>query len=109
MKYAPVKRVCSEKSLRFLAAATVAPDPNVPMCRFEKTEERKPLPGFGVGKAVCDALVLFSAAFWEALGGRAAYRTSPRLKDKKMDAHPPRLFACSNKSGRFVVSISAGS
>ncbi|KAJ6652860.1 hypothetical protein lerEdw1_010578 [Lerista edwardsae] len=43
------------------------------------------------------------AAFWEALGGRAAYRTSPRLKDKKMDAHPPRLFACSNKSGRFVI------
>lgn len=43
------------------------------------------------------------AAFWEALGGRAAYRTSPRLKDKRMDAHPPRLFACSNKSGRFVI------
>ncbi|XP_077161625.1 gelsolin isoform X3 [Paroedura picta] len=41
--------------------------------------------------------------FWEALGGRAPYRTSPRLKDKKMDAHPPRLFACSNKSGRFVI------
>ncbi|XP_044295863.1 gelsolin isoform X1 [Varanus komodoensis] len=41
--------------------------------------------------------------FWEALGGRAAYRTSPRLKDKKMDAHPPRLFACSNKSGRFTI------
>uniref|UniRef100_A0A7N5JIF9 Gelsolin n=1 Tax=Ailuropoda melanoleuca TaxID=9646 RepID=A0A7N5JIF9_AILME len=42
-------------------------------------------------------------AFWEALGGRAAYRTSPRLKDKKMDAHPPRLFACSNKIGRFTI------
>ncbi|XP_054853422.1 gelsolin isoform X1 [Eublepharis macularius] len=43
------------------------------------------------------------ANFWQALGGRAPYRTSPRLKDKKMDAHPPRLFACSNKSGRFVI------
>lgn len=43
-------------------------------------------------------------SFWEALGGKATYRTSPRLKDKKMDAHPPRLFACSNKIGRFVVS-----
>ncbi|XP_063000989.1 gelsolin isoform X2 [Elgaria multicarinata webbii] len=43
------------------------------------------------------------AGFWDALGGRAAYRTSPRLKDKKMDAHPPRLFACSNKSGRFTI------
>uniref|UniRef100_A0A8C8RIZ5 Gelsolin n=1 Tax=Pelusios castaneus TaxID=367368 RepID=A0A8C8RIZ5_9SAUR len=42
-------------------------------------------------------------SFWEALGGRAAYRTSPRLKDKKMDVHPPRLFACSNKSGRFII------
>lgn len=44
-------------------------------------------------------------AFWEALGGKTAYRTSPRLKDKRMDAHPPRLFACSNKIGRFVVSL----
>ncbi|XP_019503784.1 PREDICTED: gelsolin [Hipposideros armiger] len=42
-------------------------------------------------------------SFWEALGGKAAYRTSPRLKDKKMDAHPPRLFACTNKIGRFVI------
>lgn len=41
--------------------------------------------------------------FWEALGGKTAYRTSPRLKDKKMDAHPPRLFACSNRIGRFVI------
>uniref|UniRef100_A0A8B9ZJ56 Gelsolin n=1 Tax=Anas platyrhynchos TaxID=8839 RepID=A0A8B9ZJ56_ANAPL len=41
--------------------------------------------------------------FWAALGGKAPYRTSPRLKDKKMDAHPPRLFACSNKSGRFTI------
>lgn len=47
-------------------------------------------------------------SFWEALGGKAAYRTSPRLKDKKMDAHPPRLFACSNKIGRFVVSPCGG-
>ncbi|XP_060613352.2 gelsolin isoform X1 [Anolis sagrei] len=42
-------------------------------------------------------------AFWTALGGKAPYRTSPRLKDKKMDAHPPRLFACSNKIGRFTI------
>ncbi|XP_049629023.1 gelsolin isoform X2 [Suncus etruscus] len=42
-------------------------------------------------------------SFWEALGGKATYRTSPRLKDKKIDAHPPRLFACSNKIGRFVI------
>lgn len=42
--------------------------------------------------------------FWAALGGKAEYRTSTRLKDK-MDTHPPRLFACSNKTGRFVVSV----
>uniref|UniRef100_A0A8C9UAN1 Gelsolin n=1 Tax=Scleropages formosus TaxID=113540 RepID=A0A8C9UAN1_SCLFO len=40
--------------------------------------------------------------FWDALGGKAQYRTSPRLKDK-MDTHPPRLFACSNKTGRFII------
>ncbi|XP_030063421.1 gelsolin isoform X2 [Microcaecilia unicolor] len=40
--------------------------------------------------------------FWAALGGKAAYRTSPRLKDR-LNAHPPRLFACSNKTGRFII------
>ncbi|CAL8279584.1 unnamed protein product [Merluccius merluccius] len=40
--------------------------------------------------------------FWEALGGKSDYRTSTRLKDK-MDAHPPRLFACSNKTGNFII------
>jgi gelsolin len=40
--------------------------------------------------------------FWEALGGKSEYRTSSRLKNK-MDAHPPRLFACSNKTGNFIV------
>lgn len=40
--------------------------------------------------------------FWDTLGGKTDYRTSPRLKDK-IDAHPPRLFACSNKTGRFII------
>ncbi|XP_032905039.1 gelsolin isoform X1 [Amblyraja radiata] len=40
--------------------------------------------------------------FWNILGGKAEYRTSPRLKNK-MDVHPPRLFACSNKTGRFII------
>nr|XP_061836872.1 gelsolin-like isoform X2 [Nerophis lumbriciformis] len=40
--------------------------------------------------------------FWDALGGKSEYRTSTRLKDK-MDAHPPRLFACSNKTGNFII------
>uniref|UniRef100_A0A4W3JJ44 Gelsolin n=1 Tax=Callorhinchus milii TaxID=7868 RepID=A0A4W3JJ44_CALMI len=40
--------------------------------------------------------------FWNVLGGKADYRTSRRLKNK-MDTHPPRLFACSNKIGRFTI------
>ncbi|CAL8252228.1 unnamed protein product [Boreogadus saida] len=40
--------------------------------------------------------------FWDALGGKAEYCTSPRLKDQ-MDSHPPRLFACSNKTGNFLI------
>uniref|UniRef100_A0A4W4E752 Gelsolin n=1 Tax=Electrophorus electricus TaxID=8005 RepID=A0A4W4E752_ELEEL len=40
--------------------------------------------------------------FWGALGGKAEYRTSARLKDK-LDTHPPRLFGCSNKTGRFII------
>ncbi|TSK72131.1 Gelsolin [Bagarius yarrelli] len=43
-----------------------------------------------------------SSNFWTALGGKKGYRTSSRLKDK-MEAHPPRLFACSNKTGRFII------
>ncbi|CAB1345899.1 unnamed protein product [Coregonus sp. 'balchen'] len=40
--------------------------------------------------------------FWDALGGKADYHTSARLKNK-MDVHPPRLFACSNKTGQFII------
>ncbi|XP_035514264.1 gelsolin b [Morone saxatilis] len=41
-------------------------------------------------------------AFWEALGGQEDYCRTPRLKNK-MEAHPPRLFACSNKTGNFLM------
>lgn len=40
--------------------------------------------------------------FWSVLGGKAEYRTSERLKNK-MDTHPPKLFACSNKTGLFLI------
>ncbi|XP_056601712.1 gelsolin b [Triplophysa dalaica] len=40
--------------------------------------------------------------FWSALGGKAEYRTSERLKNKT-DSHPPKLFACSNKTGQFLI------
>lgn len=48
-------------------------------------------------------LIILAGSFWDSLGGKVDYRTSARLKDK-MNAHPPRLFACSNKTGRFIVS-----
>ncbi|TRY55082.1 hypothetical protein DNTS_034511 [Danionella cerebrum] len=41
--------------------------------------------------------------FWSALGGKAEYRTSERLK-QKMETHPPRLYACTNKTGQFLTS-----
>uniref|UniRef100_A0A672ME91 Macrophage-capping protein n=1 Tax=Sinocyclocheilus grahami TaxID=75366 RepID=A0A672ME91_SINGR len=40
------------------------------------------------------------AGFWSALGGKKEYQTSPTLQ--KM-VKPPRLFGCSNKTGRLVV------
>ncbi|XP_036618059.1 adseverin [Trichosurus vulpecula] len=40
--------------------------------------------------------------FWDALGGKKAYQTSPLLETQVED-HPPRLFGCSNKTGRFLI------
>lgn len=40
--------------------------------------------------------------FWEALGGRTEYQTSANLESETMN-HPPRLFGCSNKTGRFII------
>lgn len=42
--------------------------------------------------------------FWNALGGRGDYQTSPLLETRAED-HPPRLYGCSNKTGRFIVSV----
>lgn len=39
-------------------------------------------------------------AFWDVLGGQEDYCRTPRLK-VQMEAHPPRLFACSTKTGTF--------
>ncbi|XP_062342788.1 adseverin [Osmerus eperlanus] len=41
------------------------------------------------------------AEFWTALGGKSDYQTSTQLESK--DSPPPRLFACSNKTGRFII------
>uniref|UniRef100_A0A671QK08 Adseverin-like n=1 Tax=Sinocyclocheilus anshuiensis TaxID=1608454 RepID=A0A671QK08_9TELE len=40
--------------------------------------------------------------FWSALGGKKEYQTSPTLQ--KM-VKPPRLFGCSNKTGRLVEEV----
>ncbi len=42
--------------------------------------------------------------FWKALGGKMKYQTSEMLESESI-AHAPRLFACSNKTGKFIVSI----
>uniref|UniRef100_A0A668A4R9 Advillin n=1 Tax=Myripristis murdjan TaxID=586833 RepID=A0A668A4R9_9TELE len=41
--------------------------------------------------------------FWELLGGKAPYANSKRLQQTVLD-HQPRLFVCSNKTGRFIVT-----
>ncbi|XP_058474880.1 adseverin isoform X2 [Solea solea] len=40
--------------------------------------------------------------FWAALGGKTEYQTSQRLERETM-AQAPRLFGCSNKTGRFII------
>ncbi|XP_041835874.1 advillin [Melanotaenia boesemani] len=42
-------------------------------------------------------------AFWELLGGKAPYASGKRLQQVVLD-HLPRLFECSNKTGRFIVT-----
>uniref|UniRef100_A0A674EBK5 Scinderin n=1 Tax=Salmo trutta TaxID=8032 RepID=A0A674EBK5_SALTR len=42
------------------------------------------------------------ANFWAALGGKKDYQTSERLASKSL-TQQPRLFACSNKTGRFII------
>ncbi|XP_063780498.1 scinderin-like isoform X2 [Pseudophryne corroboree] len=40
--------------------------------------------------------------FWETLGGKKEYQTSPLL-ETQLEEHPPKLFGCSNRTGRFLV------
>ncbi|XP_056220499.1 advillin [Seriola aureovittata] len=44
-----------------------------------------------------------SVEFWELLGGKAPYASDKRLQQMVLD-HEPRLFECSNKTGRFIVT-----
>ncbi|KAE8596365.1 hypothetical protein XENTR_v10016072 [Xenopus tropicalis] len=40
--------------------------------------------------------------FWSALNGKKKYQTSALLESKSI-VNPPRLFGCSNKTGRFLI------
>lgn len=44
-----------------------------------------------------------SAAFWDLLGGKTEYANDIRLQQAEAE-HEARLFECSNKTGRFIVS-----
>ncbi|XP_036386715.1 advillin [Megalops cyprinoides] len=41
--------------------------------------------------------------FWNLLGGKAPYASDKRLQQVVLD-HQPRLFECSNKTGRFIAT-----
>ncbi|XP_048808688.1 villin-1 isoform X1 [Lagopus muta] len=41
--------------------------------------------------------------FWVALGGKTSYANSKRLQEENLSV-PPRLFECSNKTGRFLAT-----
>uniref|UniRef100_A0A672P2A1 Villin like n=1 Tax=Sinocyclocheilus grahami TaxID=75366 RepID=A0A672P2A1_SINGR len=66
-----------------------------------------------MGKAVADLLSELDkqivmegqepAAFWVALGGKAPYASDKRL-EKEVALHEPRLFECSNQTGRFLMT-----
>ncbi|MEE6466464.1 hypothetical protein FKM82_006961 [Ascaphus truei] len=43
-----------------------------------------------------------SDAFWSSLGGKKPYQTSTLL-ETQFEHPPPRLYGCSNKTGRFVI------
>lgn len=46
-------------------------------------------------------VLIFPGDFWSGLGGKKEYQTSKSLQNV---VNPPRLFGCSNKSGRLSVS-----
>ncbi|CAN9506309.1 unnamed protein product [Ophioblennius macclurei] len=66
-----------------------------------------------MGSAITDALSKFGktvvmegqepADFWIALGGKAPYASDKRLH-REEPAHSPRLFECSNQTGRFRMT-----
>ncbi|NXO09362.1 VILI protein, partial [Oriolus oriolus] len=47
------------------------------------------------------------AEFWEALGGKAPYASEKRFQEQ-VTHYQPRLFECSNQTGRFIMTEVVG-
>uniref|UniRef100_A0A8B9F199 Villin like n=1 Tax=Amazona collaria TaxID=241587 RepID=A0A8B9F199_9PSIT len=47
------------------------------------------------------------AEFWEALGGKAPYASEKRFQEQ-ITQYQPRLFECSNQTGRFIMTEVVG-
>uniref|UniRef100_A0A8C7EEN2 Villin like n=1 Tax=Nothoprocta perdicaria TaxID=30464 RepID=A0A8C7EEN2_NOTPE len=47
------------------------------------------------------------AEFWEALGGKAPYASEKRFQERNTH-YQPRLFECSNQTGRFIMTEVVG-
>ncbi|XP_059200068.1 scinderin like b isoform X1 [Centropristis striata] len=66
----------------------------------EEMEAAKHVVGFLGGNPSSVSEGKEPADFWSALGGKKEYQTSKSLRNM---VKPPRLFGCSNKTGRLVV------
>ncbi|MCI4391023.1 hypothetical protein PGIGA_G00129720 [Pangasianodon gigas] len=66
----------------------------------EEAKDAKYVVSFLGGKPTDVAEGKEPAGFWAALGGKKEYQTSTTLKNT---IKPPRLFGCSNKTGRLTV------
>ncbi|XP_076001281.1 scinderin like b isoform X2 [Genypterus blacodes] len=66
----------------------------------EEMEAAKHVAGFLGGSAKNVSEGSEPADFWSALGGKKDYQTSKSLRNM---IKPPRLFGCSNKTGRLIV------
>uniref|UniRef100_A0A665UIL6 Gelsolin-like n=1 Tax=Echeneis naucrates TaxID=173247 RepID=A0A665UIL6_ECHNA len=68
----------------------------------EEMEAAKHVVGFIGGSASHVSEGKEPADFWSALGGKKDYQTSKSLQNM---VKPPRLFGCSNKTGRLILYI----
>lgn len=70
---------------------------------LNKTKQENPMHMVSVtlvSYALPPCLSSYLDEFWEALGGKGEYQTSPTLRNM---VKTPRLFAVSNSTGRLIV------